>query len=305
MRASNQHPACSLGRDFGPPRGCFQWGGCAESPAALRHLPPPMTDLFPRKNRQPASSTSETHQTSAPERTRSVDGGPLGSGEQRQEAQTPTVESASRLARLDEHAKQLRSRIWITRGARLNAHRRLMEANDWSSRATNFLSMYSIVAALAVAVPQFGLSAGQKEIAAVALTALSVFTLVLSLSEAQRDYAVKAERLHRNARELGALLERLNLLRASSTDPNALEASLTSIGGEYVSILDSCPENHDPIDDAAFRAQHRGDFGINKLSAWWTSRVSAQRPFLLFYAFVFLPPLAAVAFGGTYLAANP
>jgi hypothetical protein len=204
--------------------------------------------------------------------------------------QNTNSDSAS-LARLEEYAMQLRRRIWITRGSRLNAYRRLTEANAWSNRATTFLSMYSIVAALAVAVPQFGLSAEQKELAGVALTALSVFTLVLSLLESQRDYAVKAERLHRNALALGALLDRLNLLRSSVTDEATLGEKLALMGAKCDSILERCPENHDPLDYAVFQAQQRREFGITAVEAWWTSHVSARRPFLLFYAFVWLPPL--------------
>lgn len=193
-----------------------------------------------------------------------------------------------------EYGTQLRRRIWITRGARLNAHRRLTDANTWSMRATTFLSMYSIVAALAVAVPQFGLSTDQKEIAGVILTAFSVFTLVLSLLEAPRDYAVKAERLHRNALTLGALLDRLNLMLSRETDPATLHDGLSRIGAEYANILDACPENHEPIDDNAFRAQHREDFRISAWEAWRTTRVTAKRPFVVFYAFVWLPPILVI-----------
>lgn len=91
------------------------------------------------------------------------------------------------------------------------------------------------------------------------LTVLSVciglFVLVISLIEWGFSGAVKADALHRNAELLNRHQRKIAQVLATSGVPS--DIVITALREEYETIKDSCPYNHEPIDDELFRAQQR------------------------------------------------
>lgn len=163
--------------------------------------------------------------------------------------------------------EKLSRQVWITKGARFNAHRRLSELHEWSVRAVALLSVYVIILTLAVGTSAFGMTQGEQARASFLATALSILILALSLLESSRNYQLRAHQLHECGRQLVALENKIELLRGSAPSATAPNEELQRLSDEYNAILSSCPENHTPLDDSLFRASHRAAFGINTVNA--------------------------------------
>lgn len=159
--------------------------------------------------------------------------------------------------------EELDTKIWKTKGARFNAHRRLKNRHDWSLATIAFLSTYVIGITLLEYVPPLTLSSDQKDVIGFSAITLSLFILVVSLLEASKDYQLRAHELHHCARELSALYNKLRSVITSSVSPEEATEQALAISQTYDLILDRCPENHDSIDYDLFRAQNREHFRIS------------------------------------------
>lgn len=169
---------------------------------------------------------------------------------------------------------KLTDNIWITRGARFNAYRRLARKNYASIFTISILSFFNIGLAL---FPQII----DANYIAPATVAVSVFILVISLLEAGKNYAVKSERMHQNAVDLNQLLARITL--QDQVKQNELE----NYHDEYCKLIKSCPDNHNPCDDKLFRTEHPHHFNLEykfKLCREW----KIKKPICHFYALVYL-----------------
>lgn len=182
---------------------------------------------------------------------------------------------------LRQFGEQLKTNAWRTQGARFNAARRL--------RLKGIISTYTIatlsIAALATALVEMirgptvmGLLDTQYSFTSIFL---SLCILVLSLLEAGNDYSRRAERLHSNAMDLGKLVRRIGLELSFSPDAGVLKERLTVFQDAYNNLIESCSENHEPIDDQLFVARHRlsEEFGERRIGyikemwialKWWT-----------------------------------
>jgi hypothetical protein len=172
----------------------------------------------------------------------------------------------------------LRARIWRTKGARFNAYRRMQAKSVWSQRALSFLSAYVIILSLPVAVPVFGLSDRATAVAGVGLLGVSILILVVSVLESGRDYSLRAERLHRCGQALVDLQNELDLLTSAGEYESVPVEELRRLKDRYSAIIEACPDNHAPLDDAVFRSSHPSDFKYEhhsrlrlSLAVWWSS----------------------------------
>lgn len=185
---------------------------------------------------------------------------------------------------------QLLRRVWATKGARLNAARRLEKRHLWSTRTVAFLSIY--LASMSIYALASDSASGGAAASTFSIVA-SVLVLILSLIEGQEDYRVKAERLHQCAKDLLPLEIRLDNLKAQGTA--ALEV-LSSIANDYVAVIDRCPENHLPTDYDLFRCSNRQDFGIKKWRSTWYPFVYWARVLWWYLAAIVLPPLGLAVY---------
>lgn len=195
---------------------------------------------------------------------------------------------------LNSLAHDLSRRIWTTKGARFNAHRRLVRQNEWSLRTIAFLSVYVTVLSVVTLVPAFALPVKIQAEISLGVAALSLMILVFSLLESSRDYRVRAERLHLCAMELGRIQERVDfaIVQAGSQ----LAASVQSLTIEYDEAIRRCQENHDSIDNLMFRASYPSDFGWNPIHAFLLRSTAWLRLYGLFFLAVALPPFIAFVF---------
>lgn len=188
---------------------------------------------------------------------------------------TPPLDPVAELAR----------RVWITKGARFAAHRRLMRKSNWSTWAMAVLSTYIIAASLLL--PGL-LRVDVHQVRDAILAAASILVLALSLIEGSHQYALRAARLHECAVRLGALELRVMALQATKAPPTA---DLQLLQRKYVLVLESCPDNHNRVDFDTFRAQHYATYSLGRLARigiWLRTEVHTVGPYL---GAMLLPPL--------------
>lgn len=161
---------------------------------------------------------------------------------------------------------ELRRRAWITSGCRFAAHRRLNRQQVWSTWAVAILSVYVIAGSIfAQIIGQVGVS---QAVVNLGLIVTSVLVLVLSLIESGRNYQLRADHLHRCAEalrkvELGCL-EIITLPLGPERDKR-----VSRLARRYSVIIESCPDNHNDIDFATFKSQHRDDYKTSWLRRSW------------------------------------
>lgn len=147
----------------------------------------------------------------------------------------------------------LNTQAWKTMSARFLAHKRLNNKNLWSTWTVAALSIYLITASLILGSSSVGLTPGEKEIGSYIAVTLSVLVLVLSLTEASRNYVLRSERLHLCGIELDDLCRRIDVALLDSNE--GIQTKLSGFTEEYAEMIRRCPENHEDIDFLWFKAQ--------------------------------------------------
>jgi hypothetical protein len=157
-----------------------------------------------------------------------------------------------------EYALQLKKTIWRTSSARFNAARRFRRRQAFSTFSIAALSVLGIVLAIAQRIYALPVNSKLDNHYTFLAIAVGIFVLVLSLLEGSKAYLLKAEHLHKNAITLDTLQERLQSELAHALDgtPNST-TWIDEIIKEYKERINECTDNHDPIDDRLFLAQHR------------------------------------------------
>jgi hypothetical protein len=145
----------------------------------------------------------------------------------------------------NERAKSYSERVWRTREARFQASRRLGFSEDFSNMALIILSFANAVGSLWALYHKGNLSDQLSFVASV----FSISVLVLSVREASRNMKVRAERLHRNAVDLSAIMDKMNYYLEEGFGRAEQRQRFENLISEYNSVIMACPENHDPIDD--------------------------------------------------------
>jgi hypothetical protein len=165
----------------------------------------------------------------------------------------------------EDFSSELDHKMWITKGARFNAHERLMSKHKWSTATVSFLSGYVILVSLLEYIKPISMNTDQINLMTFVAIALAVFILVLSLLEASKSYERKAVEQHDCGRKISTLYAKLRQLRASeieSSNNHDFYRQCESISSEYERILNECHENHDVIDNDLFRIRHPEKFNF-------------------------------------------
>ncbi|UXH77984.1 SLATT domain-containing protein [Roseateles amylovorans] len=160
---------------------------------------------------------------------------------------------------MNQFLADLRTTAWRTAGARYNAARRLKRREWLSTCSLALLSAVSIAVAFAQKVFASPNTAVDNYLTAVAM-GVGVLLLTLSLLEWGAGYGARAQELHGNAEHLTNFQQKIALrLAASSSGAPITFQEADALRAEYEDIKDNCSANHQPIDDALFRAQKRLD----------------------------------------------
>jgi SMODS and SLOG-associating 2TM effector domain family 5 len=153
----------------------------------------------------------------------------------------------------------LRTKAWRTAGARYNASRRLKRREWVSTTSLALLSALSIAVAYSQKVYAKGGTSLDDYLSVVAM-GIGVLLLVTSLLEWGAGYGVRAAELFKNAELLtNYQLKVAQTLQAMESGGAVTLQEVDSLRLEYETVKDRCTTNHQPIDDALFRAQKRAD----------------------------------------------
>ncbi len=158
--------------------------------------------------------------------------------------------------------------MWITKGARFNASRRLDNNYYFSLTSISILSVYGI--SVSFIQDKFIPESCPRvdDIYFLISIILSIFTLTFSLLEGSKNHQVRAERLKLNAIEIEELCRKLEyfIFHPSKSKDEKYEAFFV-ISKEYESLIQKCPENHESEDFELFKAQHGKDFNVHPFQA--------------------------------------
>ncbi|MFM7011678.1 MAG: SLATT domain-containing protein [Betaproteobacteria bacterium] len=153
----------------------------------------------------------------------------------------------------------LRTNAWRTAGARYNASRRLKRREWVSTSSLALLSALSIAVAYSQKVYAKDDATLDDYLSIVAM-GVGVLLLVISLLEWGAGYGVRAADLFKNAELLtNYQLKVAQTLKAIESGDAVTLQEVDSLRLEYEAVKDRCTTNHQPIDDALFRAQKRLD----------------------------------------------
>lgn len=181
--------------------------------------------------------------------------------------------------------------MWITKHSRYNASDRLKKKHLLSIYTISVLSVYVVVLSL---LSKYGFNVENAQMYDLLSVVSAIFILVLSLTEASKNYMVASERLFISGNEIRDLLDELKKYsNKSASDVLDIE----SISSKYSHVLKTCGENHETIDFDLFRAQRPTNF---KEINWYYSLCYRLRYFLNIYRFyftlLFLPPVIFLMF---------
>lgn len=142
-----------------------------------------------------------------------------------------------------EPFNDLKRRVEITRDARFQSNLRLERRQKASYFAISMLSLFVIVLSL---LPNIFVLSQSGTQALLALTIVnSVFVIITTFLEASGNFVHKGEQLHRSARKVATVFNKMMLLTATE---RADQSKIRELQEEYQAALDDCPFNHDNID---------------------------------------------------------
>jgi len=193
-------------------------------------------------------------------------------------------------------AVELLHRIWTTKGARFNAHRRFRTQGQLSIHTISWLSAYVFVATLATIYPGLNLSEAHSHLITFITSALAVLILVLSVLEGGKEYALKSERLHQCAIQLSGLYDEIKQWVENSTSLDTDHVFLAEAAKKYEDILMRTSENHETIDYDYFLSQYPKEFGISHVQTIWIKFLWFLKVYGFHRLLVWSPPILIVIY---------
>ncbi|TYQ03524.1 UNVERIFIED_ORG: hypothetical protein JN05_05093 [Zoogloea ramigera] len=162
--------------------------------------------------------------------------------------------------------EKLQKDAWRTSSARYNAARRLRRRESFATVSFALMSALTCAIAFAQRVYAQPSSPADNYLSTVSAS-LGVVLLTLSLVEWGAKPGSIAEALHENAEKLNAYWRKVALKVASVQGGVTLTWSdVQTLADEYDILKAASRYNHEPVDDAYFRASHQSDFpGMPKL----------------------------------------
>jgi hypothetical protein len=181
--------------------------------------------------------------------------------------------------------------LWITKHCRYNAAYRLKRKNALSIYSIAILSVYTLAIAI---IEKYGFKLAYCNIYGFISIMLSVFILVISLSEAGKNYGVVAERLFVCGNDIRDLLDHLkkyNNKRDEDYD------GIYAVSMKYSNVLKACGENHENVDYDLLRAENYTKFDNMNLFLSVLYKFKFYITIYWFYScLIILPPIVFISF---------
>ncbi|HOO72501.1 MAG TPA: SLATT domain-containing protein [Spirochaetota bacterium] len=190
----------------------------------------------------------------------------------------------------------LLQRMWVTRGARYNAYRRLKKKHDLSIATIAFLSSYALIINSIKFVNFVQMKPHQDNYISFFTMVISVFILVLSLIDSSKDYKMNADKLYISAMEIENLYNELKKVRNSAVSERVLERSINTISNAYSKILGLYQVTHELIDYYLMFNHKRKDSIYDNFVKNFIYAKAFVLPFILYNVMIFITPLVFLFF---------
>ncbi len=182
--------------------------------------------------------------------------------------------------------EELDRAMWITKHSRYNASDRLKKKHFLSIYTISILSVYVVFLSMS---SKYGFVVKNEQVYELLSIVSAIFILVLSLTEASKNYMVSSEKLFLSGNEIRDLLDKLKKYsNKSAADLSGIE----TISAKYSHVLKACGENHETIDFDLLRAQRPTNFkGMNWFYSLWFRSKYFLNIYRFYFTLLFLPPL--------------
>ncbi|PXA04359.1 hypothetical protein DDZ13_07450 [Coraliomargarita sinensis] len=158
--------------------------------------------------------------------------------------------------------KELNYKTWVTKAARFQANKRLLETHKLSSITISVLSCCLIIAAsLPIYVGNASLPFPSYWMNFL-ITSIAVLVLVFTQIESSSHYNLEAHKFHTNALKIANIYNELRIAKHIEDDKERFEA-IISLTRKYEAVLAEC-ENHDPIDYAISKTKKSEYFTLTE-----------------------------------------
>jgi hypothetical protein len=221
-----------------------------------------------------------------------------GFGKYANKADTPEREEP-----IATYIRSLLRQLWITKGTRFEANRRLERQHAASHLAISTLSVYVICAALLELLfnssPVDAIDAVHRGtlhfLFPLATIAAPIFILVLEKHMVGKHYLVKADRMERSALKIQELHSELRFAAASGTATIDL---LNRIREDYESVMQDFTANHDNIDYLYFQTLQTERFPARSTWHYFRTQVRGR---MLHYGDVWFVPISLIVLPGSLI----
>lgn len=149
------------------------------------------------------------------------------------------------------YAEKLYEKIWKTKGARLEAHKRLERTNKYSNWSTSLASLYVIVFSLQSFTP-FKIINLSPELINLSAILFSIFIIIMSLIENSGNYKSLSDQHHQCAKDLNKNFERLEQIKERYVVDKEIQKEIEEIGINYQNLINTHIENHSENDFKLF-----------------------------------------------------
>jgi len=198
------------------------------------------------------------------------------------------------MERITTLCDDLLNRMWITRGARYNAYRRLRKKHDLSIATIAFLSAYALVINSIKFVNFIQLKPHQDNYISFFTMVIAVFILVLSLIDSSKDYRMNADKLYISAIEIENLFNELKKIQNSRATLKDKEKKFNIISSSYGRILQLYQVNHELIDYYLMITGKRGNSRGNYSNFVYVK--AFVLPFILYNMIITVTPVLFLVF---------
>ncbi len=189
--------------------------------------------------------------------------------------------------------ENLLNKIWTTRGCRFQAHKRLNEVNNWSTWTVNILTVYIISLSILSLNPPTSYSFLSGKTGSIFMICISIAILLISVLEHSKSYKLRADTMHRCAKELSSTYNEICQIR-DGIITSQIPERLIEIGNKYQAIIDKYDDNHTDLDYTKFQATNSPDF---KLTTFQKFKIELKYFFLVkgIYILLIIAPLLIFA----------
>jgi hypothetical protein len=187
--------------------------------------------------------------------------------------------------------EELNYKIWVTKGSRFNANKRLLIIAKWSNLCQSFLSVYLIAVGL---MSVYNIYSGgiNENLIAYTMTILSILLLVFGQIENAKDFKTKAKEFHNCGLELSELYNKLRIFKTldDKTSEKEKRKFADKISEKYERILKR-HENHNKLDYEVLLANNYKYHELKERYSYWIYFKHYCHTRLLYHILIFLPPI--------------